>query len=57
MQGAVGLNHFAQVAIDSEAHARVTLVGLDVNVAGAISGCLSEEGVEHANDGRIVAGF
>jgi hypothetical protein len=35
--GTVGLHHFAQITVDPKAHAGVTLVGFNVNVAGAIA--------------------
>ncbi|MNZ92510.1 hypothetical protein D3C78_1115370 [compost metagenome] len=57
MQGPVGLHDFAQVAVDAKAHAGMALVGLDVDVAGAVARGLGEQGVEHADDGRVVGGL
>ena len=37
MQSPIGLHHFAQIAIHSKAHTGVSLVGFNVNVAGAIA--------------------
>ncbi len=54
MQCAVGLHDFAQVAVHAKAHAGMALVGLDVDVAGAVARGLREQGVEHADDGRVV---
>jgi hypothetical protein len=54
---AVGLHHFAQRAVDAKAHAAVALKGLDVDVAGAIARGLRQQGIEHADDGRVVGGF
>jgi hypothetical protein len=36
VQRAVGLHHLAQRAVDAEAHRAAALVGLDVDVAGAV---------------------
>ncbi len=36
---------------------RVALVGLDVDVAGPVARGLRQQGVEHADDGRVVGGF
>ena len=57
VQGPVGLHHLAQAAVDPKPHHRVPLVGLDVNVAGAVPCGLGQQGIEHADDGRIVRGF
>ena len=57
MQGPVGLHHLAQAAVDPKPHHRVPLVGFDVNVAGAVPCGLGQQGIEHADDGRIVRGF
>ena len=57
MQGAVGLHHLAQRAVDAKAHAGVALIGLDMNIAGAVFGGLHQQGVEHADDGRVGRGF
>ena len=57
MQSAVGLHHFAQIAIDPKAHTRVTFVGFDVNVAGAIARGLRQQCIQHPNDGCVVAGL
>jgi len=52
-----GLHHLAQRAVDAEAHAGVALVGLDVDVAGAVACGLRQQRVEHADDGRVVRRF
>jgi hypothetical protein len=57
VQRAVGLHHLAQRAVHAKAHAAVALVGLDVDVARAVARGLREQGVEHADDGRVVGGF
>ena len=57
MQRAVGLHHLAQAAVDAEAHRAAALVGLDVDVAGAVLHRLRQQRVEHADDRRVVAGF
>jgi hypothetical protein len=54
VQGAVGLYHLAEHAVDAKAHAGVALVGLDVDVAGALAHGLRQQRVEHADDGRVV---
>ena len=57
VQRPVGLHHLAQRAVDAKAHGGMALVGLDVDVAGAIAGGLRQQRVEHADDGRVVRGF
>jgi len=57
VQRAVGLHHFAQCAVHPKAHARMAFVGFDVDVAGAIARRLRQQGVEHADDGGVVAGL
>jgi hypothetical protein len=57
VQRLVGLHHLAQRAIDAKAHRARTLVGLDVDVARAVFGRLRQQGVEHADDGRVVGCF
>ena len=57
VQRAIGLNHFAQVAIDPKAHTGVAFIRFNVNVAGAVARRLGEQCIQHADDGRIVAGF
>ena len=57
VQRLVGLNHLAQRAVHAEAHGRGALVGLDVDVAGAVLGGLRQQRVEHADDRRVVGGF
>ena len=54
VQGAVGLHDLAQRAVDAKAHRARALVGLDVDVAGAVLGGLREQGVQHADDRRVV---
>ena len=57
MQRAVRADHFAQRAIDAKAHTAVAFVGFDVDVAGAVTRGLHQQGVEHADDGRVCRGF
>ena len=57
MQSPIRLHHFAQRAINSKAHARCALVGLDVNITGAIARCLRKQRIEHTDDGRIILVF
>ena len=57
VQRAVCLHDFAQRAVDTEAHAGVALVRLDMDIAGAIAGGLRQERIEHADDGRVVGSF
>ncbi|MNS74569.1 hypothetical protein D3C72_1080500 [compost metagenome] len=57
VQCAVRLHHFAQGAVNAKAHARMALIGLDMDVAGSITRGLGQQGVEHADDGRITCGF
>ena len=54
---AVGADHFAQRAIDAKAHTAVALIGFDVDVAGPVPRGLHQQGVEHADDGRVGRGF
>ena len=55
VQRAVRLHHLAQRAVDAKAHRARALVGLDVDVAGAVLRRLGQQGVEHADDRRVVA--
>ena len=57
MQGAVGLHDFAQIAVHAKAHAGVALVRLDMDIRCAVARSLREQGIEHADDGRVVGGF
>ena len=57
MQRPVGLHHFTQIAIDPKAHHRMALEGFDMDIAGAVARRLREQGIEHADDGRVVRGF
>ena len=57
VQRPVGLHHFAQGAVDAEAHARMALVRLDVDVAGAVARRLRQQRVQHADDRGVVAGL
>ena len=57
MQGAVGLHHIAQRAIDPKANAGMAFVRLDVNITGTVSCRLRQQCVEHADDGRVVRCF
>ena len=57
MQRPVGPYHFAQGAVYSKPHAGMALIGLYVNVTGAVAGGLGQKRVKHANDGRVVRRF
>jgi hypothetical protein len=57
VQRAVGLHHFAQRAVDPEAHAGVALVGLDVDVAGAVARGLRQQALSMRMMGASSAGF
>ena len=57
MQRSVGLHHLAQCAVHPKAHAAVAFIRLNVDVAGPVPCGLGEQGVEHADDGRIITGF
>ena len=57
VQSAVGLHHFAQIAIDPKTYYRMALEGFDMDVAGAIARGLGQQGIEHADNGRVVRGF
>ncbi len=57
VQRAVGLGHLNQHAVAAEAHHRVALVGLDVDVAGGLAHGLGEQRVDHADDRGVVLGF
>ena len=57
MQRPVRADHFAQRAVYAKAHAGVALVGFYVYVAGAVARGLHQQGVEHADDGRVGRGF
>ena len=52
--GALGLQHFAQHAIDAEAHDQAVLERLDVDVRGVFLDRLREHGVDQADDRRVV---
>jgi hypothetical protein len=52
----VGLGHVHQHAVAAEAHHRIALVGLDVDVAGLLAHRLGEQRVDHADDRRVVLG-
>ena len=56
MQRPVGLHHFAQRAVHPKAHGGMLLIGLDVDVAGAIAYGLRQERIEQADDGCVIAG-
>ena len=57
VEGSVGLHHFAQRAVHPEAHTRMALVGLDVDVTRAVACGLRQQCVEHPDDGRVACGF
>ena len=50
-------HHVAQRAVHAEAHHRVGLEGLDVDVGGVVARGLGEQRVDHPDDRRIVLGF
>ena len=52
--GAPALQHFAQHAVDAEAHDEPVLEGLDVDVRGVFLHRLGEHGVDQPDDGRVV---
>ena len=54
MQAAVGLGDVAQHAVAAQAHHRLALVGLDVDVRGPSRHRLGEQGVDQADDRRVV---
>ena len=56
MQRLARADHVAQAAVDAVAHHRMRLERLDVDVAGAVARGLGEQGVDHADDGRVVLG-
>ena len=35
----------------------MAFIGLDVNITGTVPGCLGEQGVEHADDRRVIRRF
>ena len=57
MQCAMRLHHFAQRAVDAKAHAGMALIRLDMNVGRAVARCLRQQGVQHADDGRVAGRF
>ena len=56
MQRLARADHVAQATVDAVAHHRMRLERLDVDVAGAVARGLGEQGVDHADDGRVVLG-
>ena len=52
--GALGLQHLAQHAVDAEAHHEAVLVGLDVDVGGVFLDRLRQHRVDQADDRRVV---
>ena len=57
MQGTVRLHHFAQRAVDTKTHTGMPLIRFDMDIAGPVARSLGQQGIEHADDGRIVCGF
>ncbi len=57
MQRTVGLHHLAQAAIDAKTHAAMPFVGLDMNITGAFSRGLGQQGIEQTDDGCVVRGL
>ena len=55
--GALGLQHFAQHAIDAKADDQAVFVWLDVNVRAVFLHRLREQGVDQSNDRRLVVTF
>ena len=56
VQGPVRLGYVDQHAVAAKAHHGVLLVGLDVDVAGLLAHGLGQQGVDHADDRRVVLG-
>ena len=52
---AARLQHFAQHAVDAEAHHQAVLKGFDVDVRGALAHRLREHRVDQADDRRVIA--
>ena len=57
MQGAIRLDHFAQRAVDAKSHTGMALIRFDMDITRPIARSLGQQGIEHADDGRIVCGF
>ena len=57
MQGSARADNIAQAAIHPVAHDRMGFIRLQVNVTGTIPHRLGEQGVDHADDWRIVLIF
>ena len=52
--GALRLQHFAQHAVDAEAHHQPVLERLDVDVGGVLAHRLGQHGIDQADDRRVV---
>ena len=57
VQFAAGPHHVTQRAVHPEAHHRIGLEGLDVDVGCVVAGSLGEQRVDHPDDRRIVLGL
>ena len=57
MQGAVGLHHFTQRAVDPEPHAAVALVRFDMDVAGTVTCGLRQQRIQQPDNRRVVCGL
>ena len=55
--GAARLQHFAQHAVDAEAHDQAVLERLDVNVGGVVLDRLRQDRVDQLDDRRLVVAF
>src|SRR3546814_10711157 len=53
-QLALGLQHFAQDAVHAKAHHQAFFEGFQVNVRGIFLDRLAEDGVDQADDRRVV---
>ena len=57
MQRALRAHDVAQRAVNSEAHQRISFKRFDVNVRCAVARGLRQQGVDHADDRRVVFGL
>ncbi len=53
-QHPLGAQHFAHDTVDAQAHHHMTLVGLDMDIRGALLNGLGEQGIDETNNGGIV---
>ena len=57
VQFAAGPHHVTQRAVHPEAHHRIGLEGLDVDVGRVVAGSLGKQRVDHPDDRRVVLGL